>query len=151
MKMDEWPGWTDWVQLGELDWSQVSPGPGTYMIAADRAIPRAVGTDEEGILDIGQSATLRRRLRTFWQCATGVQAGGHMAGWRFCYYEMGTHFPTGSLYVCWRSAETAAEAQKVEGWLIEEYVKQHLESPPLNYSASWRHLGQDAEPEAIDA
>jgi len=121
------------------------------MIAADGAIQRAIGADDEGILDIGQSAMLRKRLRSFWQCATGAQAAGHMAGWRFCYYQMGIHFSTDSLYVCWRRAETAAEAQEVEGWLIEEYVKQHLESPPLNYSASWRHLGQDAEPEVADA
>lgn len=145
MQLDEWPGWGDWTSFGALAWDTVPVGPGTYMIAARRSINRAVGVDQEGILDIGTSKHLRRRLNEFWQCASSRRPAGHMAGWRFAYYEMARHFPLATLYVCWRSAATADEAAREEGRLLDEYVRQHMESPPLNYSASWRHLVAQAE------
>lgn len=145
MHLDEWPGWGPWVLFKDLAWGEVPIGPGTYMIAARHRLHRAVGVDEEGILDIGTSKRLRKRLTEFWQCATGARPGGHMAGWRFAYYGMAQHFPLASLHVCWRPAATADEAAREEGRLIEEYVRQHMESPPLNYSASWRHLFEPEE------
>jgi hypothetical protein len=47
----DWTGWTDWVPLIDLDLSSVSEGPGAYVIATDRSIHRAVGTDHDGFLD----------------------------------------------------------------------------------------------------
>jgi hypothetical protein len=142
MQLSEWPNWTQWVllQTVALDWKMVPIGAGTYMIAAHRRLQRAVGVDEEGILDIGTSKRLRMRLNEFWQCAKNSKRRGHMAGWRFAEYNMTKHFPLETLHVCWRPAETADEAAYEEARLIDEYVHQHMESPPLNYSASWRHL-----------
>lgn len=151
MHLDEWPDWKDWARFNTLDWEAVPTGPGTYMIAARRSLHRAVGVDPEGILDIGTSKHLRRRLNEFWQCASGARPAGHMAGWRFARYAMANHFPLSSLYVCWRPAATADEAAREEGRLIEEYVRQHMESPPLNYSASWRHHRDADEEELAEA
>lgn len=142
--------WTEWTPFSAVSWKAIPTGPGTYMIGAHRALHRAVGIDEQGILDIGQSKFLRRRLRTFWQCANAESAIGHMAGWRFQKYKMARHFPLGKLHVCWRHFGTAAEAIVEEARLIEAYVHQHMESPPLNYAASWRHLNE-TEDELIDA
>jgi hypothetical protein len=74
-----------------------------------------------------------------------------MAGWRFAHYEMDRYFPLDTLCVCWRPAATADDAAREEGRLLDEYVRQHMESPPLNYSASWRHLGttEDAAEEDV--
>lgn len=147
MHLNKWAGWTDWQLLAGLDWKYVPPGPGTYMIATDRPLSRAVGTDQEGLLTIGKSKGLRGRLQTFNRCASTPGKGGHMAGWRFAFYEMSVHFPLDTLYVCWRSAANEDVAAREEGRLLHEYVKQHMESPPLNYSASWRHLREEAAAE----
>ncbi|MBF0305750.1 MAG: hypothetical protein HQL41_08900 [Alphaproteobacteria bacterium] len=140
MHLKEWLGWTDWKLLIGLEWKEVPKGPGTYMIAADHPLNRAVGTDQEGILDIGKSKGLRDRLKRFQHCASTPEKRGHMAGRRFALYEMTSHFPMESLYVSWRPAASEDLAAREEGRLLDEYVKQHMESPPLNYSASWRHL-----------
>ena len=149
MQLDEWPGWTSWTLFRDLNWSLVPQGPGTYMIAARHRLNRAVGVDEEGILDIGTSKRLRKRLSEFWGCATGTRPAGHMAGWRFAYYEMAVHFPLATLHICWRPAATAEEAAREEARLIDAYVRQHMESPPLNYSASWRHLEAEEPVETV--
>ncbi|MBX9634986.1 MAG: hypothetical protein K2X44_08400 [Magnetospirillum sp.] len=128
-----------------MDWKDVPVGPLTYMIATDRALNRAVGTDEEGILDIGKSKAGRERVKKFQRCASGIYSGGHMAGWRFAFYDMSRHFPLDTLYVCWRPANSEDIAAREEGRLLHAYVKQHMESPPLNYSASWRHLRESEE------
>lgn len=65
MRLAKWPGWTDWKLLQDLEWNNVPAGPITYMIATDRPLNRAVGCDEEGILDIGKSKTGRARLKIF--------------------------------------------------------------------------------------
>lgn len=47
----------------------------------------------------------------------------------------------------------ADEAARYEGELLDEYVVEHLESPPLNYSSSWRHnisIVQPADDEEAD-
>lgn len=68
-----------------------------------------------------------------------------MAGWRYAFYDMSRHFPLDTLYICWRPADSEDAAAREEGRLLDKYVRQHMESPPLNYSASWRHLREDAE------
>lgn len=144
---DNWSGWCDWIKLPDVDWNEIPTGPGTYMIAARHTLRRAVEDDPEGILDIGMSKSLRNRLNQFCRCAGDRDRTGHMAGWRYARYNMNQHFPLDTLYICWRIAATTEEAAREEGRLIEEYVKQHMESPPLNYSASWRHIG-DSKDEA---
>lgn len=68
-----------------------------------------------------------------------------MAGWRYAKYQMEKHFPLETLYVSWRVTATEDEAAREEGRLLDLYVIQHMESPPLNYSASWRHLRETVE------
>ncbi len=114
------------------------------MIAARRKLHRAVGVGDEGILDIGTSKRLAARLREFWQCANGKRRAGHMAGWLFAEYGMDAHFPLTSLFVCWREAPSEEEAALEEARKIDAYTRQHMESPPLNFSASWRHLRTEA-------
>lgn len=150
MHLRKWPGWTDWMLLSSVNWKDVPQGPGTYMIATDRPLNRAVGVDQEGILDVGKSKGLRGRLQAFQRCSTTPDKGGHNAGWRFAFYKMHRHFPLATLYICWRPAATEDAAAREEGRLLDEYVCQHMESPPLNYSASWRHLRQHAADETVE-
>src|SRR4051812_10522405 len=49
----DWTGWTEWHSLKSLDRSKAPATPGAYVIAAEGSIHRAIGTDEDGFLDIG--------------------------------------------------------------------------------------------------
>ncbi|MGM3217653.1 hypothetical protein ACSQ5K_22790 [Pseudomonas sp. PhalM4] len=85
MKVKNWDGWEpEWLKL--VDHYQDAPAlPGVYIICADRAIERAVGIDENGILTVGESDNLKRRLSAFVRCAGSKGSTGHMAGWRFSF------------------------------------------------------------------
>ena len=107
------------------------------MIAAKKSIHRAVGKDIEGILDIGESKTLRARVRSFISCASGAQQSGHMAGWRYNKYDFESNFPLSTLYISWHAAATKSEAYALEGHMLREYIEQHKERPPLNYKFNW--------------
>ncbi|MGI2029779.1 hypothetical protein [Endozoicomonas acroporae] len=89
----DWPGWTDWVLLKELDRASIPDQPGVYMIAAHRRIHRAHGTDKQGILDIGESDNLKKRIAAFRACSLGHRNRGHMAGWRFYNFNFDSIFP----------------------------------------------------------
>ncbi len=85
MNVKNWQGWEpEWLKLTE-HYKSAPVVPGAYIICADRALNRAIGVDENGILTIGESDNLRRRLSAFVRCAKNPGAAGHMAGWRFNY------------------------------------------------------------------
>ena len=136
MKLNNWKEWTDWQPLHSC-LSSLPTGPGAYMIAAKKSIHRAVGKDIEGILDIGESKTLRARVRSFISCASGAQQSGHMAGWRYNKYDFESNFPLSTLYISWHAAATKLEAYALEGHMLREYIEQHKELPPLNYKFNW--------------
>src|SRR3954447_10165181 len=106
----EWTGWTDWTALVGLDLSSVPEGPGAYVVATNRAVNRAIGTDPEGFLDVGESGRLRDRLWGFQQCVISRGAEWHRAGWRFAFFRFERHFPLVSLRVRWVATETKADA-----------------------------------------
>ncbi|MCR9300237.1 hypothetical protein NB466_15340 [Vibrio fluvialis] len=137
MKYDDWSDWTDWVLLSSVDINSIPKGPGVYIIASEKELSRAVGVDEHGILDIGESERLNLRVRAFISCATGTRQKGHMAGWRYRNFNFEDVFPIDTLYVCWKSCNTKEDAYTLEGKLLNEYVRQHYELPPLNYKFNW--------------
>jgi hypothetical protein len=109
------------------------------------SISRAVGRDREGVLDIGKSVHLRRRLAAFFRCVTAKKARhGHMAGWR--YKDLGLHrqYPPERLEVCWCTAEDEDEALRLEADALEEYARKHGELPPLNYGGNWAERKRQA-------
>lgn len=138
MQLKKWVGWTKyWVPLLN-SYTDAPEGPGAYMIAGPRRLPRAVGVDLEGILDIGESATLRKRLGDFVACAQGRSASGHMAGWRFYVHELAQHFPLEKLWVSWCATACKSSAQAKESEMLKLYYEQHFELPPLNFKSGKR-------------
>lgn len=144
----DWTGWTGWVAWPELDAQNFRQAPetrGAYVIAAPRAINRAIGADTEGFLDIGETGesaarTVRRRLREFKKCATTRLYEKHAAGYRFAYFYFARFFPLDSLRVRWISTRTKEEAYRAEGRLLLTYLYRHGELPPLNYKFNWDGL-----------
>jgi len=133
----DWTDWTDWTPLIGLVFSNVPWTPGAYVIATDRPVNRAIDTDEEGFLDVGESDSLRSRLQSFVRCASNRGKEGHMAGWRYAFFHFNQSFPLSTLRVRWVSRETKAEAYRAEGRLLLAYLRRHAELPPLNYKFNW--------------
>ena len=85
--MIDWSGWSEWENLAESKFSEIPSGPGAYCISANRTIPRVKGSDPNGILHVGESGYLRNRIFMFHCCAGSLEVAGHMAGWRFAFFD----------------------------------------------------------------
>lgn len=133
----DWTGWTDWTSLAALNPKEAPDGPGAYVIAADRPINRAVGTDPLGFLDAGESDSVRRRLKEFRRCATERLYEKHSAGYSYCFFRFDLKFPWETLRVRWTDAATKEDAYALEGRILVHYIKTHFELPPLNSKFNW--------------
>jgi len=133
----DWTGWSHWVGLETLDLKTIPKTAGAYVIATDKPINRAVGTDPLGFLDVGESSELNGRLRSFKRCAFQRDVTGHMAGWRYAFFNFKMHFSHTSLRVRWFSTESKEKAYAAERRVLVEYLKAHCELPPLNYKFNW--------------
>jgi len=121
-----------------LDGYKKAPAsPGAYIIRSNRPIQRLKGADKHGILTIGESNNLRRRLASFVRCISNEYATGHMAAWRFRAIGMDKMFPADSLWVSWCQTEDKAAAYRKEGEMLDFYQRLHFELPPLNYKFNW--------------
>ena len=132
--------WSREYRFSELlggGWTVVPYTPGTYIVRAHRPLHRAHGIDDYGILTIGKTSSLRSRLQSFWRCANKKDAQGHMAGWRFAYYNLGAKFPVENLLMQWSECEDEPSAKRAEAELLRLYIDSHGEQPPLNFAASW--------------
>ena len=128
-----------WKPLNEETISGAPNTPGVYQIrCSNRPIQRLLREDEEGILDTGESSTLRTRLRTFLACASGRRNSGHAAGWRFDALSLGRRgFKIADLQIRWKTVDTKKEAYHLEGELLRDYSWKFGELPPLNYKFNW--------------
>ena len=119
------------------DHLDVGGKPGVYRIRAftDRNEPmiihRVNGVDALGILHIGKSKNLGRRIRTFRQAAEGLKAAHH-AGCEFHEWGFESIIPRNRLRYDYAITRTDQEALKVERYLHEEYRKRHFDRPPLD-------------------
>ncbi len=134
----DWSGWTDWTPFSTLDFSTVPATPGAYVIAINRPVNRAVGTDPNGFLDVGESVTLRGRFKDFCGCINNRHRGKHAAGWRYVFYYFENHFPFSALRVRWLVTKSKEEAAMAEGCLLLAYKRKHCELPPLNNRDNWK-------------
>ena len=153
----DWTHWSDWNTLGlcyGLDLAVVPSKPGSYIIAADRPLTRCVGTDPHGILTIGESEDLRRRIQVFCSCAITRGSEGHSAGWRYAFLRLDRFFPFASLRFRWRVTESKQHAQELEGEMLVRYLAHHVELPPLNYASNqhaFNKHGWDLFDKLVDA
>jgi hypothetical protein len=116
---------------------EVSGKPGVYRIRAlthnseSLSIYRLGGIDPEGILHIGKSINLGRRIRTFRQAAEGLKASHH-AGLEFFHWGFEKVIPRERLHFDHFETRSEQEALKLEHLLHEEYRKRYLDRPPLD-------------------
>ena len=132
------PRLSRWIPLTYDETKRAPATPGVYQIRCrGKAIPRMLGVDEEGILTIGESVSIQRRLGLFLYSAEGKK-GGHAAGWRFNFLQLvNKGFPIDSLEFRWAHAPDKKAAYSMEGCLLADYLGRFGELPPLNYKANW--------------
>ena len=122
-----------WKPLKKETLKKIPKEPGVYLIRCrDHPTNRLLGSDQEGVLDIGESNNLKKRIRLFLTCASGKKKRGHSAGCRFAALGLKRHFPLDRLEIKWKVAESKAAARKLEGELLRQYEKKFGELPPLN-------------------
>jgi hypothetical protein len=108
--------------------------------ASNRArIGRLLEDDLNGVLDIGESGQLRKRLQDLHRCASKPGEVGHMAGWRLGSFGLLTRLKVSvaDLRVSWRPTGSKEEAYRVEGQMLRSYYDIFGELPPLNYKFNW--------------
>jgi hypothetical protein len=118
-----------WYSLKTLDFSIIPSSSGVYQIrwavgGKPQPIPRVNGDDEKGILYIGQSKNLRKRIENFW-------LKRHTAGWTYDFYEFRKKFKLEELEVQWVEFPES-EIGELETFLLMDYVAEYLDHPPLN-------------------
>jgi hypothetical protein len=130
-------GWSKWFTFASIN--EAPNEPGAYVIATSNSglLHRIGGPDSHGLLSIGESDNLRKRLQLFKLCAIGERRRGHNAGWRYRDLGMNAIFPVESLRFRWHPTNTKEEAYAIEGKMLALYAKKHLELPPLNYKYNW--------------
>ena len=103
--------------------------------------PRLNGkVDDEGILLIGNSKNLRKRIRDFHRDVFDptLKRRSHSEGWNFRRYFRDNDFPDAvklnaeNIRVCWTELRTKEDADKFETECIQDYVMQYQDKPPLN-------------------
>lgn len=116
---------------------EISGKPGVYRIRAfapddnPLPIPRANGVDPAGILHIGKSNDLGRRLRFFRQAAEGKKASHH-AGREYARWHFEKLVPREQLRFDYLLVNDGTESLALERRLHEEYRFVYLDRPPLD-------------------
>jgi hypothetical protein len=136
--------WHDWSTFSEADDLRLLGWvPGVYAIrllytSNERpvSIGRFLGFDRDGILQIGTSKHLGKRLLDFFNSYYNGQHS-HSEGERLCLVRLLTKFethiyPEACLQYNMKWAPDIEHAQKEEERLLKSYFKQFGELPPLN-------------------
>lgn len=127
--------WSDWTALKNLDLSKVPSIAGVYQMrwassGKPNPISRANGVDESGIVYIGKALSLKRRLKALYR---GITEGRptHTAAYTYMWDNFGKKFKPDQLEVHWANAPKD-EIGDYEFDLISDYVKNYIDTPPLN-------------------
>ena len=143
--------WSSWKEISRIDEVAVRfRCPGVYKIRlADQQekampIPRFLGADKEGLLAIGESKNLSRRIRQFYRAYSG-QSFRHSVAERlflllFKWINSGSTVKTSRLEFSCMKLRDKAEAQTAEEMLLKTYFKKFGELPPLNSSLPDKHV-----------
>lgn len=142
--------WSKWRYFkdAKLNWKDMlSEEPGVYRIrSVDKigkpvAISRLAGEDTKGILGIGESENLRRRLKQFW---ASVEKKGNnenpnnmprkSRAWLYLKFKYDKRFGKDCLQFSSKECKSKGEAKDKESNLLCSYRTKFLDGPPLNRS-----------------
>lgn len=151
--MAEWSKWQDiwWID----DFADLYKWPGVYKIrlidyqGQPVRIGRLLGVDTDGLLAIGESVNVARRIREFYRAYEG-QSFRHYVAERMFLIRFKTAFGKKIFkdckiqFTCMRLKDKA-EVKKYEERFLKSYFKTFGELPPLNSdmpdkNVDWRNI-----------
>ena len=136
------------TEIGDLEaLKKITPGSGVYMMiywenGKPRDFSRLNGIDVNGILCVGKSVNLNKRITDFRRdiLIEGLGKHYHSEGWNFRAYFRDNQNPNAiklkveNTKVLWKELESEREANDFETELIQDYVRTFQDKPPLNIS-----------------
>ena len=146
--------WSEWINIGQ---NASYKGCGVYKIRlADTKgspieIPRFLDKDKDGILQIGNSEDIGRRIKYFRGAMEGKRYA-HVEGQRLSFIKRYTSFMERykdcKLQYSFKRLQNESEVQKEEERLLKCYFKKYGEVPPLNNNLpdkdiDWKSLNCD--------
>jgi excinuclease UvrABC nuclease subunit len=149
--------------MPEVNWSESFPlfstkhhltasgRPGVYRIrffkpeGAPFSISRLAGVDRDGVLHIGKSNNLGRRIRQFRQAAEGLKASQH-AGKEFVKWKFDHMIAREMLRFDYFETRDEQDALKLEKALHDEYRLKFLDRPPLDSTSGQSIDTREPEP-----
>jgi hypothetical protein len=134
--------WCKLEYLARRRFVDVPKSPGVYFVRCSRggkrvAIYRLGGRDEGGILYIGSSKDLRKRVGRFWRAITrGV--GQHTVFSTLAFCGLSDLVKSSELEVSWKALRSPEDAERQEWAAMYLYCRKYKEPPPLNLSVGRR-------------
>jgi len=138
------------LRLSDFDssWHDIPDRAGVYIIRAVRKngtpirLPRLNGPDAEGILLIGKSKSVRRRLHGFLMDIRqdDLEVGYHSEGWTFraCFRRNRKHdiikLNDENLDAAWKITKGDRAVDLLEARCLYEYAVNYQDKPPHNLS-----------------
>jgi len=145
MKNNEW---SEWFKLDEKTIDENVPSKsGTYKISCPESIDRFSGKDTEGVLVIGESGDIKKRIKDFFYSVTkkdenpnNMSSRTHSEGGTFAVLGLEEKYPIETLRFKFIITHDKDGAERLERLKIEEYENRFDEFPPLNHKPpkNWR-------------
>jgi hypothetical protein len=138
--------WSKWLPFKLKELSNIPKKKGVYKFrCVDRkgapiVIGRSKNKDPEGIIYIGSSVNLKRRLKEFWRTIENKDRSRHAAAWTYCSFSYSSLFPAKRLQFRYKVTPNITTS---EFDLLLAYRKKFMDLPPLNsnrspYPGDWK-------------
>ena len=124
--------WHKLTELARNNFKGVPKRPGVYFIRVPRPIGRLGSQDRCGILYIGEAASLRARIKAFWDSITLKSKIRHTAAKTYMICRVYEVAKPEELEVEWVELESKEKANTQEWAAFNFYAKKFKEPPPLN-------------------
>jgi hypothetical protein len=134
-------GWENLQSLAFNKFPNVENNPGIYFIRWKKfenpvTINRLGGSDDAGLLYIGESKDLRRRFQRLWRGIKKVDEPKNTAFYTlrksliFC--KLHQEIKSDEYEIAWQHVSTKLEAQVQQAVALKLYTEKYKEPPPLN-------------------
>jgi hypothetical protein len=129
----------EWFKLRDLatqKFKSIPKTPGIYFMrwvkdGTPVSIPRLAGSDNRGILYVGSTVRLRRRIRDLWKGING-KIEAHTIGRSIIFCKVSEIISMDDYEISWEELETHGNAKGQEWTALKLYANQYKEPPPFN-------------------
>jgi len=138
--------WTKWVSIMRFDHQKSPKKTGVYELryasnGAAIPLPRVFGTDNEGLLYVGNTRkrTLRKRLKEFKEALAENRHVRHTVRKTYWDYKFFDAFPYEKLELRYAPCKNA---EGEEAKILQAYIMKFKDKPPMNFIFSRRLVGK---------